>query len=75
VWECVEFGETPEEASALAAATFPALLRHIEVRSGEPIVASRMQEIIVNPQNEGCQTFEAMALSFDPGQIRIVQSG
>jgi predicted RNase H-like HicB family nuclease len=70
VLECVEFGETPEEARAVAAATLPALLRDLEVHSGRPIRASTFEEIIGDPQNEGCQAFEAVTLAFNPSRSK-----
>jgi predicted RNase H-like HicB family nuclease len=63
--ECVEFGETAEQAAALAAATLPALLRDVEARNKTSIKVSTMAEIGADPQNEGCATFEAAALAFD----------
>jgi predicted RNase H-like HicB family nuclease len=68
VLECIEFGETAEEAGALAAATLPALLRDLELGIGRPIRASTLEEIIGDPQNEGCQAFEAVTLVFNPGR-------
>jgi predicted RNase H-like HicB family nuclease len=63
--ECVEFGETAEQAAALAAATLPALLRDVESKNQKPINVSTMAEIAADPQNEGCATFEAAVLAFD----------
>lgn len=63
--ECVEFGETAEQAAALAVATLPALLRDIETRNNKPIKVSTMAEIGADPQNEGCATFEAAVLGFE----------
>jgi len=59
--ECVEFGETAEQASALASAAFPALLRDAEERSQTLIEPSTMTEIAADPQNRGSRTFEAVA--------------
>jgi predicted RNase H-like HicB family nuclease len=64
--ECVEFGETAEQAAALAVATLPALLRNVEARNKTPIKVSTMAEIVADRQNEGCATFEATVLAFDP---------
>jgi predicted RNase H-like HicB family nuclease len=64
--ECVEFGETAEQAAALAVATLPALLKDVEAKNKAPIKVSTRAEIAADRQNEGCATFEATVLAFDP---------